>query len=111
MIPCLSPTYNKLHITGNKQVASMSRIKIAAVAILWLLYILLSFAAMEWGVGGGVDFDTVYYVVHNYLPYQLPYPSVIGYIGGWYYPPLLAQLVAPIAYIFDLSWATRIWYI
>lgn len=90
----------------------MSAFKTAAAAILWLLFILLSFAVTEWGSFGGGDFHTVYYTANDYLPYQIPYPTVIGHLeGSWIYPPLLLHLVAPLAYSFDVHWATRLWYV
>lgn len=67
---------------------------------------------MEWGSFGGGDFDNVYYTVNDYSLHQLPYPTAIENLeGSWIYPPLLLYLLAPLAYAFDLRWATRLWYV
>lgn len=89
----------------------LQRGKWALVVGLWAAYILLSFLLMERGSYGGGDFQLYYRAARDYLPTQMPYPTVVVNVQDTLsYPPLLPQLLMPLTKALDIQWATRVWY-
>ncbi|MDZ4764493.1 MAG: glycosyltransferase family 87 protein [Chloroflexota bacterium] len=89
----------------------VQRLKQGLAVLVWVVFIGLAYLLMEHSAFGGGDFHLYYTSVRDYLPAQLPYPSVIGTLrDSWTYPPLLGQLLIPLVMNFDLVTATRLWF-
>lgn len=89
----------------------MRRLKWLLLALLWMVVLVVTFALMEGSPYGGDDFHIYFRGARDFLPETLPYPTVIGDTQVPYrYPPLLAQLLIPLAHAVDERTATQLWF-
>ena len=87
------------------------QLKWVLVLLAWAVFIFVGFVLLERSDYGGGDFHLYYHAAHDYMPDSMPYFTVTGgLLGTVPYPPLLAQLLIPLARTFDIIWATRIWF-
>ncbi len=89
----------------------LQRTKWLLVIVVWIGFIGLSFALLERSEFGGGDFRLYYSAARNYLPERMPYLTVIGVQPDTLnYPPLLPQLLMPLAKTLDEPAARRVWF-
>lgn len=80
----------------------------AVVLVLWVCWVGLVYWMARYGSWQHGDFDVYYEAAHYFAQGTSPY---FGTIGQYYlYPPLLAQLLIPLAQ-FDLITAWHLWFV
>lgn len=91
----------------------MRRLQWALVVALWIGSVALTYGLMQLGDYGSGDFHLYYYpAAQDALDGQLDYLTDTGQHDGTLgYPPLLAQLLMPLARALDATQAARVWFV
>jgi hypothetical protein len=78
------------------------------IALLWALFIGFAYFTSQYGNFGISDFRVYYETASRFLFGQNPYNGISGMV--YLYPPLLSQLLMPLAATFSLHTAWIIWF-
>ncbi len=79
-----------------------------SIAALWVAFIALAWFMSQNGKFGATDFDVYYRAAHLLINGELLYRGTVDMV--YLYPPLLAQLLMPLASAFAAETAWAIWF-